>query len=218
MALGERLGNIGGGALAGAGAGSAFGPFGAAGGGLLGALLGAFGKSGKKSGNDIPGYDKYSSFNPQQQAIFEQLVASLQGKLGGELDPARAAPYLRQFEEKTIPGLAEKFAGLGAGSQSSSGFQQALGSSAADLSERLASMQSGEQSNIINQLMQLLGLSTESLTQQQTPWWQSFLGGAAPALGKALGSSIGGQFGQKKTPQQGSFINPATGQLTGGTF
>ena len=53
------------------------------------------------------------------------------------------APYMRQFQEQTIPQLAERFAGAGA--LSSSGFGQALGAAGAGLQENLASMRAGNQ-------------------------------------------------------------------------
>jgi hypothetical protein len=49
-----------------------------------------------------------------------------------------AAPYMRQFNEQIVPGLANQFAGTG--SLNSSGFQQALGSAGSDLMERLAAL------------------------------------------------------------------------------
>jgi hypothetical protein len=54
-----------------------------------------------------------------------------------------AAPHMRQFNEQTIPGIAEQFAGGGAmgGGLSSSGFAQSLGAAGGGLQERLAALQ-----------------------------------------------------------------------------
>ena len=88
--------------------------------------------------NTPRGYERFSTLSGQQQDIYDTLLSKLKGQLGGEGMDTFKAPYLREFEEKIIPGLAERFAGMGAGSQSSSAFEQALGSSGADLSEREA--------------------------------------------------------------------------------
>lgn len=57
------------------------------------------------------------------------------------------APYLRQFREEIVPGLAERFTGGDA--QHSSAFQQALGGAAAGLTENLAALKG----NLINQML-----------------------------------------------------------------
>jgi hypothetical protein len=49
------------------------------------------------------------------------------------------APYMRQFNEQIVPGLAERFTGK----QSGSAFQQALGSAGSGLMERLAALRGG---------------------------------------------------------------------------
>jgi hypothetical protein len=68
---------------------------------------------------------------------------------GSDVYNAFAAPYMRQFQEQTIPGLAERFAGVGGrgGALSSSGFGQGLGAAGAGLQESLASMGAGLQQN-----------------------------------------------------------------------
>lgn len=110
------------------------------------------------------GLNILSTLNPQQQTILQQLLGSisgqsgniqqnplyqsgqnfLQGILGGDTSKFEA-PLMRQFNEQIIPGLAERFSGAGAGSQSSSAFQQALGGAGADLTERLGALRSGLQ-------------------------------------------------------------------------
>lgn len=53
------------------------------------------------------------------------------------------APYRQEFEQETVPGLAEQYAGKGA--LSSSGFGQALGSAGAGLQTKLAALKAGMQ-------------------------------------------------------------------------
>jgi len=126
--------------------------------------------------------------NPRQQSLLRQLMRQIQGgdtginedlyqggsdylqdMLGGTSEDYQRfeAPYLRQFREQTIPQLAEQFGGIGA--QGSSAFQQALGSSAADLQERLASLKAGLRSQAAGQAYNYAQLPAEyRLRQQQT--------------------------------------------------
>lgn len=104
-----------------------------------------------------------------QQRLQEQLMG------GNEAYNAFAAPYLRQFQEEIVPGLAERFAGAGA--LSSSGFAQALGGAGAGLQERLASLRAQQQQGAIGSA---LGLYTN-------------------LAGKALGAE---PYGYVSTPAQ----------------
>ena len=66
-----------------------------------------------------------------------------------------AAPYLHEFEQQTIPGLAEKFAGMGAmgGGLSSSGFGQSLGAAGGNLQTMLAQLKAQLGQQAANQMM-----------------------------------------------------------------
>lgn len=83
------------------------------------------------------------------------------------------APYMRQFNEQIVPGLAERFTSLGA--QDSSAFRQALGAAGADLMERLAALRGnlGLQGSSIG-----LGYSQLPMTRQgqQQQYAQNLLG------------------------------------------
>jgi hypothetical protein len=163
------------GALGGGAAGSAFGPWGS----ILGEGLGLLGGFGGREG----GMERYDTLTKPQQGLLNQTIGQLgpQGQLGGGygqslgllqsyLNPSSQAhenfadPYMRQFNQETIPGLAERFAGQGAmgGALSSSGFGQALGSAGANLQSQLASLRTGLQQQASNQLMnqynQMLGV------------------------------------------------------------
>lgn len=158
--------------------------------------------------NTPKGYDRFSTLDPQQQQIYQMLTQMLGS--GGNFqqaqdyqsqllsgDPAAyekfEAPYKRQFNEQIVPGLAERFSGMGAGAQSSSAFQQALGGAGADLSERIASMREGlryqASSQPFEQLMRLLGLETQGLVKKKGSWWEELLSGLAPGLGQAGGNA-----------------------------
>ena len=95
-----------------------------------------------------------------------------------------AAPELRRFNEETVPGLAEQFAGMGAGGLSSSGFRNAAVNAGTDLSERLGAMRAQLRENAASGLM---NLSNQSLQDRKVirPAEQGFLQAAAPGIGKA---------------------------------
>lgn len=171
------------------------------------------------------GYDVFSTFNPQQRQAFQQLLGQL---MGGQTADIRqnptfqgansflqnlygggqqgfetfAAPYKRQFNEQTVPALAERFAGMGAGAQSSSAFQQALGSAGAGLSENLASLRGNMQlqglpqalnfsQQPFNNLLSLLNQNTQGFSPKQKPFWQSLLEALSPAGGAAFSLATG---------------------------
>ncbi len=110
-----------------------------------------------------------------------------------------AAPYMQQFQEQTLPGIAERFAGAGA--LSSSGFGQALGGAGAGLQSQLAqlfaqlqSQAAGQQTNQYNQLAQT-GLNYQPFAYQNKAGSQGMLGPMATGLGAALGGPLGGALG-----------------------
>lgn len=199
------------------------------------------------------GYNVLSTLNPQQQTLLQQLLGSMSGLegniqrnptfqagqsylqkiLGGDTE-AFEAPLMRQFNERIIPGIAERFAGVGA--QSSSAFQQALGSAGADLAERLGALRGGLQGQAVGQalgyaqqpvsnLQSLLGMSTQAFAPKQKPWWQELLGGLSGGVGTGLGVGLTGGLGGASSitdlinsilgkKQQGSYIDKF-GNITG---
>jgi len=151
------------------------------------------------------GYSEKSTLNPAQQQGFEQLMQQLLPLLqkssqyyGDILDGSDegfqrfSAPYERQFREQIIPGLAEQFAGTG--SLSSSGFQNALGSAGAGLSENLASLRESLRSQIpgqiLSNLQNLLQLNTKAYLPKQPGFLQSLGLGAAGGIGQGLGHLV----------------------------
>jgi len=151
------------------------------------------------------GFREFSTLNRGQGNLLDQIFAALSGQGNGmptgleflqelsqggpEAFSKFEEPLMRQFNEQTIPQLAEQFAGLGAGS--SSGFQQALGQAGAGLSENLASLRSGLQLQSSNQLfqnlMQLLGLNTRGFVPKE----KSFLKQLGISAGQGIGQGIG---------------------------
>lgn len=154
------------------------------------------------------GFQQTPTGTPGQQGLIEQLIAGLSGggtgggPLGAGLgnlqgilsgDPqafeAFAAPARTAFEQRTVPGIAERFSGVDA--QSSSAFGQQLGSAAAGLEEQLSAQRGGLQSQALSQLQGLLG-------QAQQPQFQTQEIAAQPGFLQSLLSALGqfgGQFG-----------------------
>jgi hypothetical protein len=120
--------------------------------------------------------------------MFQYLSELLSGD--SQAQSAFAAPMMRQFQEETIPGIAERFGGVGA--QSSSGFQQALGKAGAGLQENLAALRSQLQSQAAGQLQGLLGqgLGTRAFENIYMPQQQGLLHGLAGGAGQGAGSAM----------------------------
>lgn len=173
-----------------------------------------------------------STLTGSQGGFLENLMQQLQQMSGGGggmnqamktlmgfLDPNSEqyknfeAPYMQQFEQQTIPGLAEKFAGMGGGmggGLSSSGFGQALGAAGGNLQTQLAQMKSQMQrqaaGDLFGQYNQMAnqGLGTRAFENQYQPGSTGLLGnvveglaggisgGAAPGFGKAISNKLFG--------------------------
>ena len=117
------------------------------------------------------GWEQIQNMNPQQQQLMSQLLSQLGGAQGSGMewlqqmlsgDPevmaAFEAPYKRQFEQETVPGIAERFAGMGSGgAQSSSAFNQTMGQAGSELSQNLAALRGGLQQNAMNSLQGMMG-------------------------------------------------------------
>lgn len=154
------------------------------------------------------GFEQTPTMNPQQMQLLQQLLGGLgdttqsgfgllQNLLGGDTSKFEA-PLMSQFYQSTIPGLAERFTGMGAGSQGSSAFTQALGSAGAGLSEQLGALRGQLGLQGMGQLQGLLGqgLGTKSFESVYRPQSLGFLSGLAPGIGQGIGT--GGSFGLLK--------------------
>lgn len=180
------------------------------------------------------GYSSFSLQNSGQKNVLQQILSALQGQgsniaqnplfqqgsnflqqfLSGSPESTAAfeAPAMRQFNEQIIPGLAERFSGMGAGAQSSSAFQQALGQAGAGLSENLQALRSGLQMQALPQALGYaqqpisnfqglaglgLGTQTKGYMPKQQPFWQQLLAGLSGGVGQLGGQLGGGYFGKK---------------------
>lgn len=138
-------------------------------------------------------------FTPEQQAFLSKILGGSQEGIGSGMEyltqllsgdegafEAFEAPMKRQFEEETVPGLAERFAGLDA--QGSSAFGQALGQAGAGLTENLAQLREGLKGQALSQLQGLAGMG---LGQQFENILRPGTGGAFGELAGGLGQGLG---------------------------
>jgi hypothetical protein len=102
----------------------------------------------------------FNSFLQQARGLQGGGYQQALGQLQGMLDPNSqvyqdfAAPQMRQFNEQTIPQLAERFAGgAQGGALSSSGFGQALGAAGAGLNTNLAQLRAQLQQQAIQSIL-----------------------------------------------------------------
>ncbi len=185
------------GALTGLGAGTALGgPLGAGLGALGGSILGAIPAIINNSatprvpninnnlagqGNFLTGYagqqQQLPRFTPMQQSALEQLLQ--QGLAGSNFENIENRART-QFQTKTLPSIAERFAGLSSGPGGSSRFRGALGAAASDLEQGLAALRS-------QNALQLLGLGLKpSFENIYIPGREGLLGPIAQGGSNAL--------------------------------
>jgi len=127
-----------------------------------------------------------------------QYDQSLLGK-GPEAFNQFSQPYLQQFNEQVVPGIAERFAGQGA--LSSSGFGQALGGAATGLQSQLAQLFSqlqgqaaGRQQNQFGNLSQL-GLNYSPFAYHEKQGSTGFLAPFLTSIASAYAANQGGGGG-----------------------
>lgn len=154
--------------------------------------------------------------NLQNQSI-QQLLGLLQGTGGTEGFKPFEEQARTQFQQNTIPTLAERFTALGGG-QRSSAFQGALGNAASGLEQSLAGLRSQYGQNQLRSLLPFAGQqSFQPVQHARVPGFGEqalsglagisgpllallgmYLGGPA---GAAAGSAIGSSFAPKAQPQ-----------------
>jgi hypothetical protein len=133
----------------------------------------------------------------------------LQNLLGGGANAFSQfeAPYMQNFQQQILPGIANRFAGqgTGAGAMSSSAFNQTAAQAGSTLQAQLAQLRGGLQMQATGQALQyaqqpysnlLNGINVhakENFYQpQQQSGWSSVLGGVAQGLTGAAASYFTG--------------------------
>jgi hypothetical protein len=144
-------------------------------GGLGGGLAGLFG--GGKEG----GVQQAQIFNPQQQQILQFLLQ--QGQQGLQNPSAGFAPIAQQarsqFNQQTVPSLAERFTSMGQNSLGSPAFASQLGQAGSGLEEALAALQSQYGMQNQQNALQMLALG-------MSPGFENFYQGSQPGLGENI--------------------------------
>lgn len=109
------------------------------------------------------GVEQYSTVTPEQQSIL-QLLQQL-GVQGLQNPSAGFEPIAQQarndFNQQTVPSLAERFSSMGNSSLSSPAFASQLGQAGAGLESELAAMQAGYGQQNMQQILQLLQLGLQ---------------------------------------------------------
>lgn len=109
------------------------------------------------------------------------------------------APMMRQFNEQVVPGLAERFSGMGA--RSSSAFNQSMGQAGASLSEQIASMRANLGMGAAQQAFGYAQMPFQQMMQKTQlamgtdPWGYQALEGRTGA-GQGFVSGIGQGIGR----------------------
>jgi hypothetical protein len=163
---------------------------------------------------------KKELYTPEQMQFLRQLIGSLGGGEGGGgfLDyyknllggeggqgdfEAFAEPYRQQFQNETIPMLAERFAGIGggqgggmSGALSSSGFGQSLSSAGSNFNAQLAQLYAGLRQQAAGQMAGLAGtaLGAQPYYLKQRQASPGLLQSALSSFAQGAGSAIGGGF------------------------
>lgn len=181
-------------------------------------------------------HERVSTLLPEQQKLYGQLTQAGMGRgAGGAFGEsgdyyrdllsnqssdfnAFAAPEMRQFNEQTIPGLAEQFAGMGSGGLSSSGFRNAAVNAGSDLSERLGAIRAQLRQQGAQGLSNLgqAGLGNFSQDVMTQPGSEGFLSQVAP-LASTLFSPALGKLGSRFGEKVGNWISDKRSQGTPGT-
>ena len=128
------------------------------------------------------------------------------------------APLQRQFQEQTVPDLANRFASMGSGGAlGSTGFRNQLAREGSNLSTNLGALRGGMQQQAIPQL---LGYSQQPfsnymsmLNQALTPTQNQYMP-ATPGFGGNIGASMFGGLAQGYGQQMGQLFagqSPSTG-------
>lgn len=191
---------------------------------------------------------KISTLSPEQKQLFQMLTGSMQdqgmpeflGQNQGYQNGLNylqnlysqspdafdhfSAPYIRQFKEEIVPGLAERFSM--AGGKNSSAFNQAMGRAAEGLQTNLASQLESLKSSLLPQLLgysqapfdQYQGLLNNALGMRTfenvyQPGSSGLLGNALTGFAQGLGGSTNPM---SMLSGMGSMLSGLSGMFGGG--
>lgn len=132
--------------------------------------------------------------NLQNQSLgsIQNILANLSGNKFGESPLAKQA--IEHFHTQVVPSIAHRFSAMG-DTQRSGAFESALGRAGAGLSQGLASLEQGNQLNLLNSLLSLgMQPSFESYYRPETPsdtsQFTSSLGGSLAQLAPSVAGAL----------------------------
>ena len=133
-------------------------------------------------------------YNQQQQGAMGGMLSQAMGGLSGNqfnFDPIEKQAR-RDFEQKTAPGLAERFSMMGSGGgQRSSAFSGAMNQAGAGLEGDLAAMRSQYGMLQQGQLMKMLQMALKpQFENTYMPSSGGFLGGMSGGMGQGAGQGL----------------------------
>lgn len=128
--------------------------------------------------SNIPGMEYLQQLMSNDPAAFE----------------AYEQPMMRQFNQEIVPGIAERFSGMGMGSRNSGAFQQQVAGAAGRLSENLGAQRAGLRQGAMQQLMGMYGQAMQpqfqSIAQPQYGMIPGLLGGMGQGAGYGLSNAF----------------------------
>jgi hypothetical protein len=164
-------------------------------------------------------FERIKRFAPEQEAGVQQVLAQALAGLGAgapSFAPIKERA-MRTFQQEVVPGLAERFGGLGA--RASSGFREALAKGGTDLASTLAAMEAQFGQQRFGNLMQMLGAGltpTEEIgyfggrpgaLAPIAGGLGAGLGGLLAPIGAGIGTAIGGPAGAAAGGTAGAGVN-----------
>lgn len=141
--------------------------------------------------------------------LFKQGSEQLQQMLQGDTSLIEA-PLMQQYEQEILPGIAQRFGGLGA--QSSSGYQNALAQAGGNLAGQLGQLRYGAKQSALDRALQYAGTRQQGLSNlaglglNTKPFGYETQGprmGAFDALGYAGGQALGAGLSSLFAPKPG---------------
>lgn len=156
-----------------------------------------------------PERQQFGKLTPEQQQFQNYILQSLGGPtgqgfdflsqiLGGDEEAFKSfeAPLKRQFEREIVPGISERFAGMGTGgAQSSSAMNQSLATAGRDLSTNLAALRSGLKMDALKQLQSFMSPAyAQSFENVYDPGAYGVVGGFLQGAGQGAGKMAASPF------------------------
>lgn len=186
-----------------------------------------------------------STYSKPAQGLFEDIISQLKGGAPNiqqdqgyqqgqnwlqsmfndpEFFNSFEAPLQRQFNEQTVPDLANRFAGMGSGgSLGSTGFRNQLAREGSNLSTNIAALRGGMQQNAIPQMLgyaqqpfqNYMTMANQALQPTENKYQGPSTGFFGPILSALTGGAAQGygqKWGENMAGGGGNQLSTATGR------